>query len=647
MGTGLRRARASSAVAATVAAATVGLTGATPSVARAAAPPRLLAFDSCPSLVSYARRNARRVDGPGAPTRAFGVEPQVIGVPPPVPPAGREDAAGAPAPVQGGTGGPVPGFSGTNVQEPGVDEPDIVKSDGKRIFAVVEGALHAVDVTGPAPKLVGTLPLAGHSHQILLRGDRILVMANRSDAGEAARLSEIGVADPAAMAVRRTLDVPGRFVDGRMTGGTARVVVASPPQVRTETALERATLRAWVPRTVLRSRLSGRTFRRSVVGCDDVRRPREFSGLDLLTVLTVDLDHGLFSIDRDAIMAGADTVYGSEGSLYIASRRYSAAVEAGRVPSGTVTTEIHRFDTSKPEATEYRSSGRVEGFVLNQYALSEHAGKLRVATTTEPDFLLDRANRAGEVESSVTVLDETARTLAPVGRVGGLGRGERIYAVRFIGERGYVVTFRETDPLYTLDLSNPAAPRVVGELKILGYSAYLHPVAEDRLLGVGQDATTEGRTRGAQLSLFDVSDPARPTRLAKASLGEGSSTDAEFDPHAFLYWAPTSLAVVPLQSPDQQDESFAGAVGFRIGATALAEAGRVQHATSEGPAPIARSLVVGDRLFTLSYAGLGANRLDTLAAESFTAFPQAPRPQPPDRPGPIVERDTGSGPGTR
>ena len=120
---------------------------------------------------------------------------------------------------------------------------------------------------------------------------------------------------------------------------------------------------------------------------------------------------------------------------------------------------------------------------------------------------------APESESRVTTLAERGGVLAPLGQVGGLGKGERIYAVRFIGDVGYVVTFRQVDPLYTLDLSQPARPRVVGELKIRGYSAYLHPLAADLLLGIGQDASERGTTLGTQVSLFDVSDPARPSRL--------------------------------------------------------------------------------------------------------------------------------------
>jgi hypothetical protein len=196
------------------------------------------------------------------------------------------------------------------------------------------------------------------------------------------------------------------------------------------------------------------------------------------------------------------------------------------------------------------------------------------------------------------------------------------------------VTFRQVDPLYTLDLSDKADPRVLGQLKIRGYSAYLHPISGDLLLGVGQDASAQGRTLGTQLSLFDVSDLRNPARLAVASLGANASSDAEFDPHAFLFWKPADLAVIPLQTFGDTGPAFSGAVGFHVGASSLAEAGRVTHpktATGDFAPPIGRSLVIGDRLYTLSYAGLAASRLDTLAPLAFAAFPQ----EEPGPPGPL------------
>jgi uncharacterized secreted protein with C-terminal beta-propeller domain len=620
--------------------------GATAASARTR-PAALPAFNSCGALLSYARRNARRTGGgTGVPMRAGVIAPQVLDAPVGVQALG--DAAGtapAPAAAESKSGTATPAFSTTNVQELGVDEPDIVKTDGKTVFAIAGGTLRALDVTGAVPRLVGELKLDGGAQELFIRGDRALVMSTSyggagfgfaTDIRIAATrvvLSEVDISDPAAMTVRRSMSLDGALADARMTGGTARVVVGSSPGFVEPAAIGRAAVRHWVPRTTLRSRLSGRTFRRSVVACDDVRHPRAFSGLDLLTVLTIDLDKGLFNVDRDAIMAGAQTVYGSPDSLYVASQRYVPALEAGRSLPPQPRTEIHRFDASKPGETSYAASGDVAGFVLNQFALSEFDGALRVASTEEPQWF--DGVQTGDSQSYVTVLAQRGSRLEALGRVGGLGKGERIYAVRFAGDKGYVVTFRQIDPLFTLDLSKKSDPRVVGQLKIQGFSAYLHPISDDLLLGVGQDATAQGRTLGTQLSLFDVSDLRNPARLAVASLGANSSSDAEFDPHAFLYWDPTKLAVIPLQTFGDTGASFSGAVGFRVGAASLAEAGRITHpnpdpspdAGSFTP-PIGRAIVIGDRLYTLSYAGLAANRLDTLAPLAFAPFPQDPVPVP-------------------
>jgi uncharacterized secreted protein with C-terminal beta-propeller domain len=328
------------------------------------------------------------------------------------------------------------------------------------------------------------------------------------------------------------------------------------------------------------------------------------------------MTRGLPAVDSDALMTDASTVYASPRSLVVATERW-----AGEGGSGAGTTQLHRFEASARGTTAYRASGEVRGHVLNQFSLSELDGRLRVATTEVPEWI-DAAPRR-ESESFVTVLEERAGRLAEVGRVGGLGRGERIFAVRFIGDVGYVVTFRQVDPLYTVDLSNPASPRVLGELKIRGYSAYLHPVGEGLLLGVGQDATAEGRQLGTQVSLFDVSDLRAPRRLHAWSLGSAFSSSAvEFDHHAFLWWPPAKLAVVPVEAYDREP-AFAGAVGLRVDRSAgIAEAGRVRHAD----AVVRRSLVAGGRLLTISEAGVKASSLDTLADVGWAAFPRSAAP---------------------
>src|SRR4051812_39504845 len=260
----------------------------------------------------------------------------------------------------------------------------------------------------------------------------------------------------------------------------------------------------------------------------------------MLTVLTIDLSKGLEPVDSDSVMSTGDTVYASDTALYVATQRFQPALWSGQVTDTSQTlTQIHKFDISDPDDTRYRGSGVVPGFLLSQFAMSERAGVLRVASTMVPPW---SATAPGQSESQVATLEERDDRLVQRGRVGGLGKGERIYAVRFIDDVGYVVTFRQIDPLYTVDVSDPDAPKVAGELKVLGYSAYLHPVGKDLLIGVGQGPAEDGFGSGTQVSLFDVSDPAAPARLQNKVIG-GSNSTVEYDHHAFLWWPATNLAV--------------------------------------------------------------------------------------------------------
>jgi hypothetical protein len=370
---------------------------------------------------------------------------------------------------------------------------------------------------------------------------------------------------------------------------------------------------------VLTRRATGRKRTGRVVACRAVRRPATFSGMNMITVLTVDLERGLPAVDSDALMTDADIVYASTGSLYVATHRWLDPFTVGEreQPPDNMRTAIHRFEASERGSTTYKSSGEVRGFLLSQWALSEHAGHLRVASTTVPSWWGD----GEESESFVTVLREDGGRLGEVGRVGGLGRGEQIYAVRFIGDVGYVVTFRQVDPLYTLDVSAPTAPRVLGELKIRGYSAYLHPVGEDLLIGVGQDATAEGRALGTQLSLFDVSDLRNPRRLHQLALTE-SSSEVEYNHHAFLYWPATGLTVIPVQQWSREDV-FIGAAGFRVDPSGIADLGRLSHPVrDEWMGQIRRSFVVGARVFTVSESGILASPIDTLRGGAWLPFPR-------------------------
>ena len=609
--------------------------GAGTSTAASAKAGRLVAFGSCADLLAHAKSQATRLVGP------WGLGSPVV-----------MDSAGAraAAPQQGVD------YSGTNVQEEGVDEPDLVKTDGTTLYAVANGRLNAVDVATGTPRLLDTLKLdtGSWSHELLLHGDRLLVLSRGGFWAEplpglAARtmpyapaksvLAEVDVSSPRALRVVRRLTLDGSYVAARLVGGTVRIVSTSPlpgdlpfepPKSSTKEGLAEAAahnravvrssrLAAWLPSYRSSRPRAGASKTRPLVQCRHVRRPAAFSGLGMLTVLTVDLAKGLEPVHSVAVLTDARIVYASPESLYVATERWADRPDPDRPTRAEdgVTTAIHSFDISSPTRTLYRGSGRVSGFLLSQWSLSEHRGALRVVSTESPAWW----SGGRESESFLTTLRLRDGVLAQAGRIGGLGKGERVYAVRFVGDVGYVVTFRQIDPLYTLDLSVPEQPRVLGELKIPGYSAYLHPIGDDLLLGIGQDATEEGRPLGTQVSIFDVSDLRRPTRLHRLALGQGWS-EAESDHHAFLFWPRAGLVVVPFEQR---------AVALRVGRTSgIAQLGRVEHpAPRAAYAPgIRRSLVVRNAVLTVSDSGVRSSSLQTLAALGWAGFPPPEQPKP-------------------
>jgi uncharacterized secreted protein with C-terminal beta-propeller domain len=352
----------------------------------------------------------------------------------------------------------------------------------------------------------------------------------------------------------------------------------------------------------------------------------------MLNVVTIDMANDMAIDDAVGVLASGDIVYSSTDAMYIASaawRNWDAIDEDDTEDEiNRHTTDIHKFDISDLRTTTYVATGRVDGFMLSQWSMSEYEGNLRVATTSSPDWWWGANDQS---ESFVTVFEENNGELVQIGQVGGLGKGERIYSVRFIDDTGYVVTFRQTDPLYTIDLSDPTNPEVVGELKILGYSAYLHPVGDGLLLGVGQDATDQGRTLGTQISLFDVSDPANPTRIHNYTLDNGYSA-VEWDHRAFLHWPQTGLTVIPVSiwSWDEETETengFIGAIALNATEDGIEEIGRITHSQKDlegeelwwGPM-IERSLVIGDSLYTYSYDGILQSDLESLEAGAYVSF---------------------------
>ena len=557
----------------------------------------LVRFDDCDTLLDYLHTEYSARVGPWGFDRGgwFG----------PVPMMEEEMAmasdemAEAAAPAQGvatsAAGAPVEGvdFSGTNVQEVGVDEADIVKTDGRRIFTLSSGRLVVVDAA--TRSVGGSVAVAeGWGRELFIDGDSLLLITrSTSDAPEGSEtvLQRIDVSSDAPRIVE-TLNVQGNYISARSVGGTARVILRYDPQwnfpfvfPQNETAEDVAetanraavlnsTLDDWLPHYTLGSADSSTGS--LLVPCGDVHAPSVFSGLGVTTVMSVPIGVDFDPSESTAVMAPGDTVYASTGSLYVATTRWEDSdtysdddewQEAWRRRR----TSIHRFDISGAEAA-YEASGEVLGVIHNQFSLSEHNGYLRIVTTVGGPW-------GDESESQVRVLSTGGDVLVEVGSVGDIGRGEQVQSVRFVGDVGYVVTFRQIDPFYTIDLSDPANPEIRGELKIPGFSSYLHPISDTLVLGVGSDADADGRVTGAKVSLFDVSDLAAPREVAVWTAPDGWN-DVGWDHRAFLWWAPENLAVIPVTVWNE----WSGAVVLRVDDGTIIEMGRIDHAV-EGEEP--------------------------------------------------------------
>ncbi len=545
--------------------------------------------------------------------------------------------------------------TGTNNQEVGVDEADIVKTDGRRIVTVLDRRLSVAGIDGSA-RLLGSVELDVHASSMLLVGDRAYVIGSPvvepDDPGApypggpgipepmpmpvepgfgAARSSWIGSMDTRIVEVDLGGDTPvvatavtveGQVTAGRLTGGAVRLVLQtqtptglelvapqvpsgeSAAEIQNRAAIERSTIDDWLP-----ARIGEDGTRTPLVPCDSMYHPAEFSGFSTLSVLTI--TDGLDSLSAVGLTASGGATYASTSSLYVATTEYD---------EGAQHTDVHRFDISTSGPAAYLASGRVPGHSIGQYAMSEHEGDLRIATTTEGQMGIARpacppeadcavAMEGAEPSSSrVTVLRTEGPALAKVGEVVGLGPTERIHGVRFDGTRGYVVTFRQIDPLYVLDLSDPTAPKVLGELKVTGFSDYLHPVGPDLVLGVGMEASLEGRVEGAKISLYDTSDPTNPVELDKVVI-EGGSLNAGSDPHAFTWDAERGNATV-LGYWYDEGHSGQGAVTVRVDGRALTEVGRIQP---DGFDQVVRTLVAAERLWSVSHQHLTGHDPATLA----------------------------------
>ena len=616
--------------------------------------------------------------------------------------------------------GAAPDYSTTNIQVQGVDEADIVKTDGTYLYVVSGQRIFIIEAyPAETARLLSTIELQGQPQELFINKGRLVVFGNQwpeqpepvpytvAEVMPASPTSYLpgrffpysskafakvyDLSDPEQPKLKQDITLDGDYVDSRMIGQWVYVVINSPAAL-----VEDEVMLPVLSKNGKASRIKPQDISYS----DDVVD----YGYRFTTILALQTQQDNTAPAQKVFLTGqTQTIYVSPNAIYTTyakqlsqldfmdtaidsiipslpfgvannvkaiqrsdkqkSAQFQAIEETLSAHLETLSSDqqlrleqtfekamqntirakakdmqqtlVHKIAIKNGEITHV-ASGSVPGHALNQFSMDEHNGFFRIATTTGELFWNDELKSANHVY----VLDEK---LHIVGRLEDLAPGERIYSARFMGERAYLVTFKKIDPLFVLDLSQPSNPRILGKLKIPGYSDYLHPYDENHIIGIGKETmeAEEGDFawyQGMKLAIFDVSDVTRPKEKAKVIIGDrGTDSYALNDHKAFLFNRERGLLVIPVllaeidetQYPEgvppftYGDFTFQGAYVFDVDVDGFALKGRVTHLKGDellksgyyfdSSASIKRSLYIGDVLYTVSDRTVKMNQLTDLS----------------------------------
>jgi len=521
-------------------------------------------------------------------------------------------------------------YSPTNIQVAGVDEADIVKTDGEYIHLVSGQKVIIVKAYPPEQaQVLSEIKLEGIAIGIFINGDRLVVFEEETPYYDV-RLGPTGefympsiayytspktyikvydVSDRENPRLQREISADGQYVSSRMIGDYAYVVINEP-----------------------------------VYGEDDEPSlPRIYSGGNEKEIPATDIyccnvsDYyymyttimAINTQNDDQKATYATMLLGASSNLYVSlDNIYLTLPVWGGYVGDFQKTSVHRIHIAGNNMT-YVASGEFPGMVLNQFSMDEYDGYFRVATTT----------REGTSRNHIYILD---MALNITGSLENLAPGETIYSARFMGERGYLVTFKQVDPLFVIDLKDPYGPEVLGYLKVTGYSDYLHPYDETHIIGIGKETTDAGEFawyQGVKISLFDVTDVNNPREISKVEIGDrGTDSPVLWDHKAFLFDKSRNLLVMPILVAEVDQSEYPegvpswaygepvwqGAYVFDISVDGgLQLKGRITHIESPAdleqdyywsysPLSVERSLYIGDVLYTISNAKIKMNNLENL-----------------------------------
>jgi hypothetical protein len=614
-----------------------------------------------------------------------------------VPPPNGGDGSGGNA-QPGGSGNGGPSHSDTNTQVAGVDEADIVKTDGNNLY-LLHGQNLQVLKSWPISDLgiASSTAVEGNPIEMFVADGKIVVYSqvDGSDIYQAsgvtprspyheygyygdvayegmpnpyyAPLTKITVLDIAggAPSVSKELYFEGNYASSRRVGEHVRTILSGGsygpgvsyyPEIvgeypdtaaewkvlfedlrfKNTLAIYGSKITDWLPNRFERKNGKVEVLAAS---CESYYVPPAAStGHGLVQVESFDLDALGAPLAETSVVGAVDTVYANQSSLYLAARGWTDPTFApGLTPENTSATHLHKFDlTTDPAKPAYVASGSVPGHVKNQFSLDEKDGILRIATTRQ---LVSQTEWT--TANDVYALRQNGDELKTIGSVQGLAPGEQIYSTRFVGDRAYVVTFRQVDPLFVIDMKDPKKPKVLSELKIPGFSEYMHPMDEGHLLTIGQDATDSGQVLGLALQVFDVTDAKNPKLLHKHvfSGSEYGFSEASYNHKAFNWYEPLHLLAFPFQAYDNTGNMKTSLELFDVTvAGGIVKRGAVDHSNFFGNDPygycggyygvgVRRGVFIDDYVYAISYGGVTASAVSSPAVPVATlqlSTPAAP-----------------------
>jgi uncharacterized secreted protein with C-terminal beta-propeller domain len=570
-----------------------------------------------------------------------------------------------------------PSYSTTNVQVAGVDEPDIVKTDGTYLYVVANQTIYILKAYPVfEATILAQIKITNVSiSNIFIRGDRLVVFGDTGGfyayplLGGDMKVNAVSqdiwgggvsqtvvnvydLSDRAAPTLVKEIRIDGGYFDARLIDEYVYVVATEYTYTIYNTVDEKNyTLN--VPEISIDNESQN-------ISAGDIYYVDVPELSDTMThVISLNLDTNAV-VEKSFMLGSSQTMYVSRNNIFLASLHYPyypLLYRTGAENSATndqETTILHKISIDTGDVT-YIAQGEVPGHILNQFSMDEHNGFFRIATTSGNNWM-----EGSQTSNNIYILDDT---LAQVSKIENIAPGESIYAARFLGDRAYLVTFVQVDPLFAIDLSDPYNPRILGELKIPGYSEYLHPYDETHIIGIGKEVDpsidadkvhTPGAVYytailGLKLALFDVSDIEHPIEEAKIVIGNrGTDSPALYDHKAFLFdrekellVIPVSLYEIPQKVLDSVNDSgttelgsdwgqftFQGAYVYHLSLeNGFEYQGRITHQTPEqmqhandyywywgsSSTDITRSLFIGDILYTVSDSMVKMNNLSDLS----------------------------------